>query len=52
MLKKLLRLRTVVFALPLLGIAVAVTDGPTPDCWPCDEEANVSATTVDAPQLP
>jgi hypothetical protein len=38
MLKKLLRLRTVVFALPLLGILVAVVpDGPTPDCWPCDE---------------
>jgi hypothetical protein len=39
MLKKLLRLRTVVFVLPLLAIAVAVTDGPLPDCWPCNDFA-------------
>jgi hypothetical protein len=39
MLRKLLRLRTVVFVLPLLAIAVAVTDGPTPDCWPCNDPA-------------
>jgi hypothetical protein len=49
MLKKLLRLRTVVFALPLLGIAVAVTDGPTPDCYPCDSYV---ASSVNVAQLP
>ena len=33
MLKKLLRIA--VFALPLLAIGVAETDGPIPDCYPC-----------------
>jgi hypothetical protein len=40
MLKRLLRIAA--FALPLLAFGIAVTDGPLPDCYPCDDGGHVA----------